>query len=152
MENKEKELTPQESVEVMQRMVRQAEATAHFTGRPFLWAGVSFIITFLTMALLYALWPGRNWTWVFFLYTVLNFIFWYRSLPKKGSPQTLAERIIGEVWRTGEAMIFGTVLYGCIDVEKSFKGKRPCTRCRITPTGLKAFDAYIEALKSYLTI
>lgn len=41
---------------------------------------------------------------------------------------------------------------GYIDVEKSFKGKRPCTRCRITPTGLKAFDAYIEALKSYLTI
>ena len=118
MENKEKELTPQEPVEVMQRMVRQAEATAHFTGRPFLWAGVSFIITFLTMALLYALWPGRNWTWVFFLYTVLNFIFWYRSLPKKGSPQTLAERIIGEVWRTGEAMIFGTVLYGCIAADE----------------------------------
>lgn len=41
---------------------------------------------------------------------------------------------------------------GYISVEKTFKGKRPCTVCRITPAGLKAFEAYIEALKSYLNI
>jgi DNA-binding MarR family transcriptional regulator len=37
-----------------------------------------------------------------------------------------------------------------IEVEKTFKGKRPCTVCRITDKGRKAFEAYIEALKSYL--
>ncbi|MBQ8050118.1 MAG: hypothetical protein IJ197_00905 [Bacteroidaceae bacterium] len=118
MEDKEKELTPQESIEVMQRMVRQAEATAHFTGQPFLTAGVCFVVTFLTMAVLYAVWPERNWTWVLFLYVVLHFVFWHRSLPKKGSPQTLAERVIGEVWSTGEGMIFGTILFGCLGINE----------------------------------
>jgi DNA-binding MarR family transcriptional regulator len=41
---------------------------------------------------------------------------------------------------------------GYIEVEKTFKGKRPCTICRITPTGRNAFEEYIEALKSYLDI
>ena len=39
---------------------------------------------------------------------------------------------------------------GYIEVEKTFKGKRPCTLCRITPKGLQAFETYVEALKSYL--
>ena len=39
---------------------------------------------------------------------------------------------------------------GYIEVEKTFKGRKPCTICRITPAGLKAFEEYIEALKSYL--
>ncbi len=39
---------------------------------------------------------------------------------------------------------------GYIAVEKTFKGRRPCTICRITPAGLKAFEDYVEALKSYL--
>lgn len=118
MEHKEKEMTPQESIEVMRRMVRQTEETAHFTGRPFLWAGICFVITFLTMAVLYAVWPERNWTWVLFLYVVLHFVFWYRNLPEKGRPQTLAERVIGEVWRTGELMIFGTIMFGCIGINE----------------------------------
>lgn len=37
-----------------------------------------------------------------------------------------------------------------IKVEKTFKGKKPCTICRITPTGLQAFGAYVEALKGYI--
>ena len=41
---------------------------------------------------------------------------------------------------------------GYIEVEKTFKGKRPCTICRITPKGQQAFEAYVEALKSYLQI
>lgn len=39
---------------------------------------------------------------------------------------------------------------GYITVEKGFKGKKPQTICRITATGLKAFEEYIDALKSYL--
>lgn len=39
---------------------------------------------------------------------------------------------------------------GYVSVEKSFKGKKPRTTCRITDTGLKAFGDYVEALKSYL--
>lgn len=41
---------------------------------------------------------------------------------------------------------------GYIEVEKTFKGKRPCTICRITSVGLNAFETYVEALKGYLTI
>lgn len=41
---------------------------------------------------------------------------------------------------------------GYIAVEKTFKGRRPCTICRITPAGLKAFEDYVEALKSYLNV
>jgi DNA-binding MarR family transcriptional regulator len=39
---------------------------------------------------------------------------------------------------------------GYITVEKCFKGKKPQTVCRITETGLKAFEDYVDALKSYL--
>ena len=39
---------------------------------------------------------------------------------------------------------------GYIEVEKTFKGKKPCTICRITSIGLKAFEDYVTALKSYL--
>ena len=39
---------------------------------------------------------------------------------------------------------------GYITVEKGFKGKMPCTTCRITPAGQEAFQIYVEALKEYL--
>ena len=41
---------------------------------------------------------------------------------------------------------------GYIEVEKTFKGKRPCTICRMTDKGRQAFEEYVEALKSYLTV
>ena len=37
-----------------------------------------------------------------------------------------------------------------IKVTKSFKGKRPLTTCRITKTGINAFEKYVEHLKSYI--
>jgi DNA-binding MarR family transcriptional regulator len=39
---------------------------------------------------------------------------------------------------------------GYISIEKSFKGKKPLTTCKITPKGIKAFEEYIKALKSYI--
>lgn len=39
---------------------------------------------------------------------------------------------------------------GYVEVEKTFKGKRPCTICRMTDKGLHAFEDYIEALKDYI--
>jgi DNA-binding MarR family transcriptional regulator len=39
---------------------------------------------------------------------------------------------------------------GYVEVVKSFKGKMPCTTCRITPEGMTAFEEYVEALKSYI--
>jgi DNA-binding transcriptional ArsR family regulator len=39
---------------------------------------------------------------------------------------------------------------GYIEVNKSFKGKMPCTTCKITPQGIAAFQSYINALQSYL--
>lgn len=37
-----------------------------------------------------------------------------------------------------------------IEVTKTFKGKIPCTLCRITPKGVEAFEEYVEALKTYI--
>lgn len=37
-----------------------------------------------------------------------------------------------------------------IEVTKTFKGKMPCTLCRITPKGIEAFEEYVEALKTYI--
>ena len=37
-----------------------------------------------------------------------------------------------------------------IEVVKTFKGKMPCTLCRITPKGIEAFEEYVEALKTYI--
>ena len=39
---------------------------------------------------------------------------------------------------------------GYISVEKGFKGKVPCTTCKITPQGLAAFENYVNSLKEYL--
>ncbi len=39
---------------------------------------------------------------------------------------------------------------GYISVEKSFKGKKPLTTCRITKKGLKAFEEYVNTLKDYI--
>lgn len=39
-----------------------------------------------------------------------------------------------------------------IEVEKTFKGKKPCTICRMTETGRQAFADYVEALKGYLQV
>lgn len=37
-----------------------------------------------------------------------------------------------------------------IEIEKSFKDNYPQTMCRITPTGVKAFETYINDLQQYL--
>lgn len=39
---------------------------------------------------------------------------------------------------------------GYISVEKSFKGKKPLTTCRITKKGIKAFEEYVNSLKDYI--
>jgi DNA-binding MarR family transcriptional regulator len=39
---------------------------------------------------------------------------------------------------------------GYVAIEKSFRGKRPLTTCRITRKGLKAFEDYVNALKQYI--
>lgn len=39
---------------------------------------------------------------------------------------------------------------GYITIEKTFEGKKPRTICRITRTGVTAFEDYVEALRSYL--
>lgn len=39
---------------------------------------------------------------------------------------------------------------GYITVQKSFKGKKPVTTCRITKKGIKAFDEYVSSLKGYI--
>ena len=39
---------------------------------------------------------------------------------------------------------------GYVDVTKSFKGKMPCTTCRITKKGIAALEEYVEVLKNYI--
>lgn len=40
---------------------------------------------------------------------------------------------------------------GYITVEKGFKGKKPCTTCRVTESGISAFSEYVAALMDYIT-
>jgi DNA-binding MarR family transcriptional regulator len=35
---------------------------------------------------------------------------------------------------------------GYVAIDKSFLGRKPLTRARLTPEGRKAFDAYLEAM------
>ena len=39
---------------------------------------------------------------------------------------------------------------GYLAIDKSFKGKKPVTTCRITKKGIKAFEDYVTALKQYI--
>jgi DNA-binding MarR family transcriptional regulator len=39
---------------------------------------------------------------------------------------------------------------GYIEVTKTFRNNYPLTTCRITKKGIKAFEKYVEHLKSYL--
>ena len=39
---------------------------------------------------------------------------------------------------------------GYITVEKGFKGRKPCTICRVTESGIAAFSEYVSALKDYI--
>lgn len=39
---------------------------------------------------------------------------------------------------------------GYITVNKSFRDNYPLTQCKITKKGIKAFETYVENLKSYL--
>ena len=41
---------------------------------------------------------------------------------------------------------------GYISIEKGFKERKPHTVCKITQSGLDAFEEYVEALKGYLKI
>ena len=40
---------------------------------------------------------------------------------------------------------------GYIMIEKTFRDKRPLTTCKITIEGVKAFEAYVENLKNYIS-
>jgi DNA-binding transcriptional ArsR family regulator len=40
---------------------------------------------------------------------------------------------------------------GYIDVSKQFKDNYPQTTCKITLAGIEAFEAYVHALKQYLS-
>jgi hypothetical protein len=40
---------------------------------------------------------------------------------------------------------------GYIDVIKQFKDNYPQTICRITPSGIQAFDDYVKSLHSYIS-
>ena len=41
---------------------------------------------------------------------------------------------------------------GYISVEKGMSGKRPRTTCTMTDKGRKAFEEYVEALRTYLNL
>jgi len=41
---------------------------------------------------------------------------------------------------------------GYIDIIKQFKDNYPQTLCKITKTGIKAFENYVNALKQYLNL
>jgi DNA-binding MarR family transcriptional regulator len=60
----------------------------------------------------------------------------------KEKTQATAGNLSVQIDKLGEA--------GYITVEKSFRGKRPLTTCKITRKGTRAFEEYVEALKQYI--
>lgn len=41
---------------------------------------------------------------------------------------------------------------GYVTIEKGYRGKVPCTTCRITKAGITAFREYVEALQTYINV
>ena len=41
---------------------------------------------------------------------------------------------------------------GYISVDKSYKGKKPLTTCKITKKGIKAFEDYVSTLRQYINL
>lgn len=41
---------------------------------------------------------------------------------------------------------------GYIDVNKGFSGRKTRTVCRVTRQGLRAFEDYVDTLKSYINL
>lgn len=41
---------------------------------------------------------------------------------------------------------------GYVEVNKKFKDNYPLTTCRITRTGINAFESYVKALQQYLKV
>ena len=41
---------------------------------------------------------------------------------------------------------------GYISIEKTFKGKKPNTTCKVTKKGIHAFEVYVKTLKEYTDI
>lgn len=39
---------------------------------------------------------------------------------------------------------------GYIEINKTFKGKKPLTTCKITGKGIAAFEKYVNTLQSYI--
>ena len=39
---------------------------------------------------------------------------------------------------------------GYIQIQKTFKGKRPLTTCRISQKGIQAFENYVNTIKGYI--
>ncbi len=39
---------------------------------------------------------------------------------------------------------------GYIEIEKSFKGRKPLTTCKITDLGIQAFEKYVQDLQQYI--
>ena len=39
---------------------------------------------------------------------------------------------------------------GYLSIKKSFRNNYPLTTCKITPKGVKAFEAYVNAISGYL--
>ena len=41
---------------------------------------------------------------------------------------------------------------GYIDITKQFKDNYPLTLCKITPTGIEAFEQYVKDLQAYIKV
>ncbi|PIE86032.1 MAG: transcriptional regulator [Bacteroidia bacterium] len=41
---------------------------------------------------------------------------------------------------------------GYIEINKTFVGKKPQTKCKITQKGIEAFEKYVKTLKQYIDV
>ena len=88
------------------RMVRNA-------GRPFLIWGYATVVTTLAVWAAYALFPGRNWYYLWLLLPVFGTALSLLTMPKAdgGRVYTFIDRVIGQVWLV---MGMGTAITGLV--------------------------------------
>lgn len=63
---------------------------------------------------------------------------------------TFLMNLTGVTWGNLSAHISKLEESGYVEVEKSFKGKRPNTMLRLTPAGRAAFQTYRQKMKGFL--
>ena len=97
----DKQLNAAESIALISRMIDNTRSRmVRNAGRPFLIWGYATVVTTLAVWAAYALFPGRNWYYLWLLLPVFGTALSLLTMPKAdgGRVYTFIDRVIGQVW------------------------------------------------------